>query len=96
VSGSDATDDNGNSSGIGNLIIGYDENPLSADLAAGDRGGSHNLIVGRWNRFLASSFGGIIAGEGNWLSGEANSLLAGETNKVVQGFKVMATWSSEE
>lgn len=94
VSGSGATDDNGNPTGLGNLIIGYDENPLSevdrtlfapADLAAGDRGGSHNLIIGRWNRFLASSFGGIIGGEGNWLSGEANSLLGGEANRVVQG-----------
>ncbi len=38
VSGSEASDDNGNSSGIGNLTIGYDENPLSADLAAGEEG----------------------------------------------------------
>jgi len=80
--------------GLGNLIIGYNEDPINENnttlfaptaLVSGDRGGSHNLVIGRWNRFLSSSFGGVIAGEGNWLSGEANSVLGGEANRVVQG-----------
>lgn len=66
VSGSQATDDHGNPTGLGNLIIGYDEDPnlpLTGDstsfgipimqlpggpspLLPGDRGGSHNLVIG--------------------------------------------------
>ena len=39
VSGSGSTNDNGSSTGLGNLIIGYDEDPSLAGspLAAGDR-----------------------------------------------------------
>ena len=55
VSGSAKTDDNGNPTGLGNLIIGYDEDPAVAPVAGGptlepgDRGGSHNLVIGRWH-----------------------------------------------
>jgi hypothetical protein len=58
VSGSGATNDNGSPTGLGNLIIGYDEDPQSysdsspgddlplSPLNPGDRGGSHNLVIG--------------------------------------------------
>ena len=50
VSGSGATDDNGNALGLGNLIIGYDEPVVS--LA---RGGSHNLVIGRYHQFTPAA-----------------------------------------
>jgi hypothetical protein len=60
VSGSGSTDDNGNRTGLGNLIIGYDEPPGSQPLTGlplnpGDRGGSHNLVIGRFNRFTQAA-----------------------------------------
>jgi hypothetical protein len=68
VSGLGATNDNGNPSGLGNLIIGYDEPPGSPEtgppLNPGDRGGSH----GRFNRFTKTAFGGLVAGEANTIS----------------------------
>jgi hypothetical protein len=36
---------NGQTNGLGNLVIGYDEPPFTG-LVAGDRSGSHNLVVG--------------------------------------------------
>ena len=90
VSGSGATDDNGNPTGLGNLIIGYDEDPesLSGSDAAyaarwslsaqpGDRGGSHNLVIGRGNRFTQAAFGGLVAGELNTISNVGASVSGG-------------------
>src|SRR5690349_2653195 len=67
VSGSGATDDGGTPLGLGNLIIGYDEDPAQAGspLDPGDRGGSHNLVIGRFHRFTQAAFGGLVAGETN-------------------------------
>jgi trimeric autotransporter adhesin len=92
VSGSGATNDNSNFKGLGNLIIGYDEDPSTAvnagagvapgplpPLAPGDRGGSHNLVIGRWNRF-PSAFGGFVAGEGNTILGAGTSVSGGGAN----------------
>ena len=58
VSGSGAT--NGPVNGEGNLFIGYDEFP-------GSQTGSHDLILGRDQSF--TSYGGLIGGEDNRLSG---------------------------
>jgi hypothetical protein len=86
VSGSGATDDNlshgGTLTGLGNLIIGYDE------LIAGageNRGGSHNLVIGRWHSFTSLAFGGLVAGEQNTISNEAASVSGGESN-TASGF----------
>ena len=73
VSGSGATNDNGYTNGLGNLIIGYDE--VFALLNAGDRSGSHNLVIGRYHHFSQSAFGGLIAGELNSITGESNTVL---------------------
>jgi hypothetical protein len=59
--------------GLGNLIIGYNENP-------GAQTGSHNLVLG--NRQSFTSYGGIVAGQGNTLSGPFASILAGTLNQV--------------
>jgi hypothetical protein len=76
VSGSGATNDNidhgSRLTGLGNLIIGYDE-PRN-----GNRGGSHNLVIGRFHRFTSS--GGLIAGEQNTISAEAASVSGGVGN----------------
>jgi len=78
VSGSGATNDNGNPTGLGNLIIGYDENP--GNLGATDRGGSHNLVIGSFNKFTSAAFGGLVAGEMNTISYEGASVSGGLDN----------------
>jgi hypothetical protein len=85
VSGSRSTDDNGNRTGLGNLIIGYDEAPGSQPLTGfplnpGDRGGSHNLVIGRFNRFTQAAFGGLVAGEVNTISNVSASVTGGDQN----------------
>jgi hypothetical protein len=84
VSGSGATNDNGNPTGLGNLIIGYDEKPPTNDgfppFNPGDRGGSHNLVTGFGNRFTRAAFGGLVAGEANTISNQATSVSGGFSN----------------
>jgi len=84
-SASGSTDDNGNRTGLGNLIIGYDEAPGSQPLTGfplnpGDRGGSHNLVIGRFNRFTQAAFGGLVAGEVNTISNVSASVTGGDQN----------------
>jgi trimeric autotransporter adhesin len=78
VSGSGVTSDNDNPTGLGNLIIGYDEPP--GELRGTDRGGSHNLVIGRYNRFTRAAVGGIVAGELNTISNREASVTGGATN----------------
>ena len=81
--------------GKGNLIIGYDElpgydDPNGIDYLATDypalqygylnRAGSHNVVIGRGHYFAKNAFGGLLAGENNAVSGEANSVLGGKLN----------------
>src|SRR3989454_3807148 len=69
VSGAGATQATPN--GLGNVIIGYDESP-------GTQSGSHNLILGRGQTF--TSFGGILAGANNTISGPYASVTGGIDN----------------
>jgi len=100
VSGSGSTDDgmlnnpNATLRGLGNLIIGYDEDPGKGPggpeappptLGPGDRSGSHNLVIGRWNRFTKAAFGGLVAGERNVISNEGASVSGGVVN-TASGF----------
>jgi hypothetical protein len=83
VSGSGSTADG---TGLGNLIIGYDADPGNFGLLygggfplePGDRGGSHNLVIGDGNRF--SSSGGLVAGEQNTVRGFAACVIGGLHN----------------
>lgn len=59
--------------GLGNLIIGYNEEP--AGYLAEDRVGSHNLVLGREHRY--ASYTGLIAGRGNTINGAESSITAG-------------------
>jgi hypothetical protein len=71
-SGSGSTDGTVNSKG--NLIIGYNELRGSGD----NRTGSHNLIVG--SRHNYSSYGGILVGYWNTISGNYSSVSGGYSN----------------
>jgi hypothetical protein len=78
LSGSGATDDGSQSNGeslrgLGNLIIGYDE--TNGNQVG--RGGSHNLVIGRYHSFTSSAFGGLVAGEGNTISNGLASVTGG-------------------
>jgi len=60
--------------GVGNLIIGYNEDTGLAEA----RTGSHYLIVGTNNDW--TSYGGIVAGRSNTASGEYASVTGGSGN----------------
>ena len=60
--------------GLGNLIVGYNELRGAGD----DRSGSHNLVVGKEHNF--NSFGGLVAGFSNTLSGSHASVSGGQQN----------------
>jgi hypothetical protein len=65
----------GTVNGRGNLIVGYNE------LRGGgydNRTGSHNIVVGSYNNY--SSYGGLIAGETNTISGPYSSVSGGIYN----------------
>ncbi len=66
--------------GLGNLIVGYNE-----DRGGGTdtRIGSHNMVVGREHNF--SSFGGLVVGLRNEISGEFASVSGGAGNTASGG-----------
>ena len=70
VSGSGETAEAVN--GTGNIIIGYDEDSNS------DKSGSHNLVVGFGHTY--SSYGGIVAGSNNSITGDYSSVSGGRYN----------------
>ena len=61
----------GTINGLGNLIIGYNED-LTGEK---DRSGSHNVVVGRNHNY--SSFGGFVVGTSNTISGQYSSVSGG-------------------
>ena len=80
VSGSGSTNDNGNLLGLGNLIIGYNENDPGFTQA---RTGSHNLVVGTGHNYL--SYGGLVAGQNNLISGPYATVTGGQNNVASSG-----------
>jgi hypothetical protein len=74
-SGSGSTVDN---SGLGNLVIGYNEDSRAASIIDGNRSGSHNLVVGPQHEFTSS--GGVVFGYANFTSGNYTSVSGGELN----------------
>ena len=71
-------DTGGTVNGLGNLIVGYNE--LRGD-PTDDRSGSHNLIVGSQQSY--GSYGGLLAGELNRISGPFASVSGGYGNKAI-------------
>ncbi len=93
-SGSGLTDDNtteilggdgtGELTGLGNLIVGYNEPkvfPPDSDPDITEREGSHNLIVGAMHKY--SNAGGFVAGFLNTVSGAFSSVSGGWFNTAV-------------
>ena len=76
VSGSGSTD--ASTTGMGNLIIGYNELRGSGD----DRSGSHMLVIGQSNNYTASSYGGMVVGLHNETSNQHASISGGSYNKA--------------
>jgi trimeric autotransporter adhesin len=72
------TGSEGTINGLGNLIVGYN-NPNPFGLTT-DRTGSHNLITGDESAW--SSYGGLLAGDGNFISGPFASVTGGSNNSA--------------
>ncbi len=81
TSGSGST--NAAPNGLGNLIIGYNEAPSSPK-----RTGSHNLILGTQNNY--TSYGGIVAGSGNTISGIYASVVGGRSSTATGSYSCIA------
>ncbi len=75
-SGSSTTYDGGSLTGLGNLIVGY--NQLRPGDGASQRVGSHNIVVGDHHRF--TSYGGLVAGYENEVSRSYASVTGGFHN----------------
>lgn len=73
----DGTGDTGGTpNGLGNLIVGHNE-------GGQPRTGSHNLVIGEFHTY--TSYGGLVAGLGNSITGEAASVTGG-SNNTASGF----------
>ncbi|PCJ79923.1 MAG: hypothetical protein COA49_10240 [Bacteroidetes bacterium] len=76
----------GEVNGLGNIIIGYNENEggftdIDGGIHADDlHTGSHNLIIGPGHTF--TSTGGIVAGRNNTILSLSSSVLGGRVNLV--------------
>jgi hypothetical protein len=77
------------SNGLGNLIIGYNELPNPNIVQAGERGGSHNLVMGRWNKFFNTSFGSFVGGQWNDMHGFECAIISGYRNNVTTAHSVV-------
>lgn len=64
--------------GLGNLIIGYDEDAGPYDYPPSEKTGSHNLVVGRFHSY--TSAGGLVSGSRNYLTGAFAGILGGRVN----------------
>jgi hypothetical protein len=60
--------------GLGNLIVGYNEQNSQCDLS-----GSHNIVLGQENEYTTESFAGLIGGKENIILSEYN-LVFGQQN----------------
>ena len=82
VDGSGYTDDNGGTlTGLGNLIVGYDEQGQDEFASPTTTTGSHNIVCGFDNSF--SSYGGFVAGWSNSISGTCSSVTGGIWNAAI-------------
>jgi hypothetical protein len=67
--------------GEGNLVIGYNEGPEATEKTeTTEKTGSHNLILGNYQTY--TSYGGILSGSDNTISGPFASITGGYKNTV--------------
>ncbi len=74
-SGSGDTEDSAGLTGLGNLIVGYNE---QTPIVTHGRLGSHNLVVGEFHEY--PNYGGFVAGIRNAVTGAAASVSGGILN----------------
>ena len=77
VSGSGTT--NGETTGTGNMIIGYN-NLREGEEGPDDRDGSHMLVIGDKNNYTADSYGGMVVGSRSETSAPYASVSGGHLN----------------
>lgn len=70
----DGSGSTASTTGLGNLIIGYDAD----ESLSKDKSGTHNLIVGDEHEY--SSYGGLVAGRANSVHGPYASVTGGRNN----------------
>lgn len=82
-SGSGSTDDGigngGTLTGLGNLIIGYNEEHEETHY----RNGAHNIVVGPYHDYGFQSYGGIVTGWDNEIWGQSASIIGGCFNEAI-------------
>lgn len=66
----------GKVNGLGNLIVGYNEPRTGGHVAK--HTGSHNVIIGSMHSY--SSYGGLVAGSTNTISGKYSAVSGGQWN----------------
>jgi hypothetical protein len=66
--------------GLGNLIIGYNEEP--SGLATGERGGAHNVILGSAHRYGVAANGGIVHGSSNTTAAANAATIGGDGSQA--------------
>lgn len=74
-SGSGGTADGGSPTGLGNLVVGYNE---LGGLSPADRTGAHNLVLGERNAYTAVA--GIVAGSDNRIDAPFATVSGGRFN----------------
>jgi len=94
VDGTGFTDDgtqgelpNPSFTGLGNLVIGYNESRVIAEGANDTRSGSHNLILGDFNNY--SAYGGFVSGINNSIAGANASIFSGDANQANGAFSTV-------
>ena len=80
--------------GLGNLALGYQESVSSMGaswwvMGPNDRMGSHNLLLGRYNKWTNNAFAGIVSGGANEIDGGGSSVLSGEDNVASVGDSIV-------
>jgi len=95
-SGSGATDDFGALTGLGNLVVGYDEPSTTIDptYAPSDKSGSHNIVYGEGNSY--PTYGGMVGGRLNAIEGDMATILAGARNTAEGNLSGIAGGHSNE
>jgi hypothetical protein len=73
--------------GLGNLIIGYNEE-RPAELGVTERTGSHVLVVGTGHNY--TSFGGIVVGKDNTAIGEYSAVSGGRNNTAISNYSTVS------
>jgi hypothetical protein len=70
--------------GLGNLIIGYNENTNPVQ----PRGGSHNLVVGKEHGY--TNVAGVVSGEHNKIDNEGTAVIGGEDSVASGEYAVVS------